>query len=142
MKNPVVRESVYVSGLQREEKILHPEQMVYRWFCETDHESTTIFANFQGVDPNRELVKINVRKCCFFPEKTGLNYITVRGFEMAQAACPWAPPTADQQGLLGVNWSKGWIIENNVIYDCNPITPPISLGRQEKKSRQSARLKG
>ena len=31
---------------------------------------------------------------------------------MAQAACPWAPPTADQPGLIGPNWAKGWVIEN------------------------------
>lgn len=34
---------------------------------------------------------------------------------MSQAATPWAPPTAEQIGLIGTNWSKGWIIENNAI---------------------------
>ena len=34
---------------------------------------------------------------------------------MSQAATQWAPPTAEQIGLIGTNWSKGWIIENNVI---------------------------
>jgi alpha-N-arabinofuranosidase len=34
---------------------------------------------------------------------------------MAQAATPWAPPTAEQIGLIGTHWSKGWIIENNTI---------------------------
>ncbi len=128
VKNPSVRESVYVAGLKMEQKILHPERTIYRWFCETDDENTTIYANFQGTDPNRELAEINVRKCCFFPERTGLNYITVRGFEMAQAACPWAPPTADQPGLLGANWSKGWIIENNVIHDAK--CSAISIGKE------------
>jgi hypothetical protein len=71
-----------------------------------DDENTTIYANFQGADPNKELVEINVRKCCFYPEKSGLNYITVRGFEMAQAASPWTPPTADQPGLLGVTGAR------------------------------------
>jgi hypothetical protein len=60
--------------------------------------------------------------------KYGLNYITVRGFEMAQAACPWTPPTADQPGLLGVNWSKGWIIENNIIHDAK--CSAISIGKE------------
>ena len=31
--------------------------------------------------------------------------------------CPWTPPTADQPGLIGPNWAKGWIIEDNVIHD-------------------------
>ena len=129
VKNPVIRTGV--TGLlwfKTDELILHPELTVYQWFCETNEESTIIYANFQGADPNQELVEINVRKCCFYPVKSGLNYITVRGFEMAQAACPWTPPTADQPGLLGVNWSKGWIIENNVIHDAK--CSAISIGKE------------
>ncbi len=129
VKNPVVRTGVHgLRWFKTDELILHPELTVYRWFCETNEESTTIYANFQGADPNKELVEINVRKCCFYPVRSGLNYITVRGFEMAQAACPWTPPTADQPGLLGVNWSKGWIIENNIIHDAK--CSAISIGKE------------
>lgn len=113
----------------REEKIRDPEQTLYQWFCESDKDAVTIHANFQGADPNRELVEINVRKSCFFPERTGIDYITVRGFEMAQAATSWAPPTAMQEGLIGPNWSKGWIIENNVIHDSK--CSGISIGKEE-----------
>ncbi len=129
VKNPTIRTGV--SGLRwfvPEQPILHPERTVYRWFCEADDENTTIYANFQGADPNQELVEINVRKCCFYPLKSGMNYITVRGFEMAQAASPWTPPTADQPGLLGANWSKGWIIENNIIHDAK--CSAISIGKE------------
>ncbi len=129
VKNPVVRTAVHgLPWFKTDELILHPELTVYQWFCETNNESTTIYANFQGADPNKELVEINVRKCCFYPVKSGLNFITVRGFEMAQAACPWTPPTADQPGLLGVNWSKGWIIENNIIHDAK--CSAISIGKE------------
>jgi hypothetical protein len=101
-----------------------PEGSTYTWFCESNHENTFIYANFQGADPNKEMVEINVRKSCFYPGKTGINYLTVRGFKMSQAATQWAPPTAEQIGLIGTNWSKGWIIENNVISDskCSGIT--------------------
>ena len=129
VKNPVIRTGVQgLRWFKPDESILHPELTIYRWFCETNEESTTIYANFQGANPNKELVEINVRKCCFYPVKSGLNYITVRGFEMAQAACPWAPPTADQPGLLGVNWGKGWIIENNIIHDAK--CSGISIGKE------------
>jgi hypothetical protein len=129
VKKPDIRTSVKdLKWFKTEEKILHPEQTVYRWFCETNDESTTIYANFQGADPNKEMVEINVRKCCFYPLKSGLNYITVRGFEMAQAASPWTPPTADQPGLLGANWSKGWIIENNIIHDAK--CSAVSIGKE------------
>jgi len=129
VKNPVVRTGAsVVPWTLKFENILHPEQTVYQWYSKVDNENTTIYANFQGADPNKELVEINIRKCCFYPVKTGMNYITVRGFEMAQAACPWAPPTADQPGLLGVNWSKGWIIENNIIHDAK--CSAISIGKE------------
>ena len=100
------------------------KESTYTWFCEADENNTYIYANFQGANPNKELVEINVRKACFYPEKTGINYITVRGFRMLQAATQWAPATAEQIGLIGTNWSKGWIIENNVISDskCTGIT--------------------
>ena len=78
-------------------------------------EHTTIWAQFPGVNPNEQEVEINVRRTVFYPDKPGRNYITVRGFILRNAATPWAPPTAEQIGLVGTHWSKGWIIENNVI---------------------------
>ena len=72
-------------------------------------------------------MEINVRQTVFYPEKTGINYITVRGFTLEDAATPWAPPTAEQIGLIGAHWSKGWIIENNTI--SHSICSGISLGK-------------
>lgn len=86
-----------------------------RWFASVDRTHTTIWAQFPGVDPNRELVEINVRQTVFYPRLPGRNYITVRGFTMMHAATPWAPPTAEQIGLVGTHWSRGWIIEYNDI---------------------------
>ncbi|MGY4688153.1 hypothetical protein ACW9JY_10580, partial [Petrotoga sp. DB-2] len=64
----------------------------------------------------------------FYPDQIGRDYITVKGFEMAHAATPWVPPTADQPGLIGANWSKGWIIENNIIHDSK--CSAISIGKE------------
>lgn len=86
-----------------------------RWFGEAGEENTRLWAAFPGVDPNHETVEINVRRAVFYPDKPGRNYITVRGFILRHAAAPWAPPTAEQVGLLGVHWSKGWIIEGNIV---------------------------
>ncbi|HPA18003.1 MAG TPA: carbohydrate-binding protein [Verrucomicrobiae bacterium] len=85
------------------------------WFGRVDGSNTTIWAQFKGIDPNEQLVEINVRRTVFYPDKPGRNYITVRGFTMRDAATPWAPPTAEQPGLIGTHWSKGWIIEDNVV---------------------------
>ncbi len=100
------------------------EGSVYTWYCKTDENNTTIWANFQKYDPNKELVEISTRPTCFYPEKKGIDYITIQGFEFSQAATQWAAPTAGQVGMIATHWNKGWIIENNVIHDskCNGIT--------------------
>ena len=97
------------------------------WFGQVDEHVTTLWAQFKGVDPNQELTEINVRQTVFYPEKTGINYITVRGLILRQAATPWAPPTAEQIGLIGPHWSKGWIIENNIV--SHSTCSGISLGK-------------
>ena len=66
---------------------------------------TIFFANFQGKDPNKEKVEINVRRRCFFPSKTGIGFITVQGFKINKAATTWAPPAAFQDGMIGPHWS-------------------------------------
>lgn len=106
-----------------------PEDSIYKWYTEQDEEKdeTIIYANFQGKNPNEENVEINVRRECFMPEKTGVNYITVSGFNINKAATTWAPPAAFQDGMIGPHWSKGWIIE-----DCdisNSKCAGISVGK-------------
>ncbi len=104
--------------------IADPVGSTYTWYCKSDETHTTIWANFQGYNPNRELIEISTRKTCFYPEKPGLNYITIKGFHISQAATQWAAPTAEQLGMIATHWNKGWIIEDNVISDskCNGIT--------------------
>jgi hypothetical protein len=98
-----------------------------QWFGKVDKDNTTIWAQFKGVNPNEQPVEINARQTVFYPEKTGINYLTVRGFTMRHAATPWAPPTAEQIGLIGTHWSKGWIIENNVV--SHSICSGVALGK-------------
>ncbi|MEU7570466.1 right-handed parallel beta-helix repeat-containing protein [Micromonospora sp. NPDC049240] len=116
-----------------------PDQTQLVWYAEVG-ERTTIWANFQGADPNTELVEINVRRSVFHPEQPHLDYLTVRGFELAHAASPWAPPTADQPGLIGPNWAKGWIIEDNVIHDAKCAA--ISIGKEGSTGQNHSALRG
>lgn len=85
------------------------------WFTKVEQDTTFIWANFIGLNPNRQTVEINARQTVFYPDKPFVNYIHVKGFHMSHAATPWAPPTAEQPGLIGTHWSKGWVIEDNVI---------------------------
>ncbi|MCX6872557.1 MAG: right-handed parallel beta-helix repeat-containing protein [Verrucomicrobia bacterium] len=128
--------AVYLNGAwlieaAKLEDVLKPAGTAPLWFGKVDKETTTIWAQFKGVDPNGQLVEINVRKTVFYPDKPGRNYITVRGFTMRHAATPWAPPTTEQIGLIGTHWSKGWIIENNVI--SHSRCAGVSLGRYGDK---------
>ena len=120
--------------------VLQPAGDIPLWYGQVDQTNTTIWAQFKGTNPNEKLVEINVRQTVFYPEKPGMNYITVSGFTMSDAATPWAPPTAEQIGLIGTNWSKGWIIENNVI--SHSVCSGIALGKYgdewDNKSANSA----
>ena len=115
------RGAVYLNGSWLMEAA-KPEQVMMAadagnplWWAVVDSANTTIRAQFKSVDPNRALVEVNVRPVVFYPDKRVINFITVRGFIMEQAATNWAPPTAEQMGLIGTHWSRGWIIENNII---------------------------
>lgn len=96
------------------------------WHCRVDKDTTMIWANFD-CDPNKETVEINVRQSVFYPSKPYVDYIHVRGFTMSHAATPWAPPTAEQIGLIGTHWSKGWVIENNKVSHSKCVG--ITLGK-------------
>jgi len=124
--------AVYLNGdwlaeAARLDDVLKPAGATPLWFAQVDKDNTAIWAQFQGVNPNEQLVEINVRRTVFYPEKPGMNYITVRGFTLRHAATPWAPPTAEQVGLVGTHWSKGWIIENNVV--SHSVCSGIALGK-------------
>jgi hypothetical protein len=105
------RKTVCLSFKSSKPSALNPQL----WFAKVDDSNTTIWAQFRDANPNEQLVEINARRTVFYPSEPGRNYITVRGFTLQHAATPWAPPTAEQIGLIGTHWSKGWIIENNTV---------------------------
>ena len=49
------------------DRFLIPDQTRYVWYATVGADATTIWANFQGADPNVELVEINVRRSVFYP---------------------------------------------------------------------------
>lgn len=98
-----------------------------KWHCSQEDDSTVFHINLLGKNPNEENIEFTVRRRCFFPEVTGIDYLTVSGFVLTQAATTWAPPTAFQDGLIGPHWSKGWIIEDCEISESK--CSGISLGK-------------
>jgi alpha-N-arabinofuranosidase len=131
-KRPHHTGAVYLDGVwlveaAKQDDVLAPPGETPLWFAQVEAESTTIWAQFPGADPNQRLVEINVRRTVFYPDQPGRNFITVRGFAMRHAATPWAPPTAEQIGLIGTHWSRGWIIEDNVV--SHSVCSGIALGK-------------
>ena len=126
--NPVMRKEYIYDPNCVGMPLFHPEDTIYQWFAEVDDDNTTIYVNFQNLQPETTTVTINVRPCVFYPEKTGLDYITVKGFELTCAATWYAPPTGDQVGLIGPHWAKKWIIEDCEIHDSK--CSAVSLGKE------------
>lgn len=112
------------------------------WFGKVSEKTTTLWGRFIGINPNTETIEINVRQSCFFPTEREINYITIRGFEMSQAATPWAPPTALQIGIITVHWCKGWIVENNTVKNSRCVGITLSKhGDQWDNAMSAARFK-
>ncbi|UKJ07960.1 right-handed parallel beta-helix repeat-containing protein [Solitalea lacus] len=138
--------AVYLNGDWLMEAASQPEVMKAAdeknqlWWAEVDATTTTIWAQFKNVDPNKETTEINVRQTVFYPKKPFVNFITVRGFLMQHAATNWAPPTAEQMGLIGTNWSRGWIIENNTVQysKCSGIALGKHGDEWDNKNTESA----
>lgn len=108
-----------------EQVMAQPGDTAY-WHCQVTADSTFIWAHF-ATDPNEATVEINVRQSVFYPSRPFVNYIHVKGFTLRHAATPWAPPTAEQIGLIGTHWSKGWVIEDNIVSDSKCVG--ITLGK-------------
>lgn len=117
-----------------------PECSDRKWFAQVQQDCTVFYANFQAADPNSHCVEINVRRNLFYPTRTGINYITVSGFELRQAATTWAPPTAEQEGAVGPHWSKGWVIENCEVHDSKCVG--LSLGKPVQPGNENGWSRG
>ena len=105
------------------------------WYSEVVGSNTTIYANFEGADPNAKLAEINVRRQVFAPDVWGLAYITVDRFTIKHAAGTYSDfpdsPTRRQAGAISVNGGLKWIIENNSIINARTIAIDIGLGCDE-----------
>lgn len=141
-----LRGAVYLNGdwlmeaAKKEEVFKAADEKNPLWAAEADSATTTIWAQFKNADPNTQNVEINARETVFYPNKPFINFITVRGFTLEQAATNWAPPTAEQQGIIGTHWSRGWIIENNTIQYSKCVG--VALGKygdeHDNKNTESA----
>lgn len=84
------------------------------WWAQVGSATTEILGWF-AVDPNVSAVEVAVRETVFSPAQPHINYLTVRGLDLRNAATNWVSPTEGQEGLLTALWCRGWVIEDNDI---------------------------
>lgn len=109
------RGDVYLNGeaLREQKTPENVRKLTGTWHAQVDGKTTTLRANFARANPNKELAEINVRECVFFPDRSGLKYITVDGFHLMHSAENWQPPGLPiQMGTIGPRMGKHWIIQN------------------------------
>jgi len=85
-----------------------------------------ILANFGHTNPNTSLTEINARAAAVFPEKSGLKYIVIDGFDIRHTAPQWGDIYTLEKGAIGTKYGYGWTIENCTITNSRNIG--ISLG--------------
>ncbi len=120
---------IYINekALQEVTKLEEVAEQEGSWYAQVEDDYTLVTAHFQE-NPNKAVTEYNVRPSCLFPKTTGVNYITVSGIKLSQAATQWSAPTSEQVGIIGPNWSKGWIIESCEIYNSKCVG--ICLGKE------------
>ena len=101
------------------------------WYAAVADGETTIYANFNGKNPNEGLAEINVREQVFAPDVWGLGYITVDGFTVMHAANGYSDfpdqPSRRQAGAISVYGGLKWIIQNNTVLNARTIGIDIGL---------------
>ena len=97
-----------------------------------------IWANFGEVNPNAELTEINVRATAIFPEKSGLKYIVIDGFDIRHTAPQWGDIYTLEKGAIGTKYGYGWTIQNCTITNsrnigiCLGVTDEVYFPRKDE----------
>lgn len=113
------------------------KETAHTWYTRTQDGITYIYGNFDNLNPNEELVEINVRELIFFATDTEVDFLTINGLRFLHAAPNWqAPNEGDNDpnrllhvGAVGSNMGKGWVIENSEI--AHSKTAGIMFGENE-----------
>jgi alpha-L-arabinofuranosidase len=91
------------------------------WYSSISGSTVSIYANFDGANPNTGLAEINQRECAIWPSASGLKYITIDGFTVSHGSSNWAPPNNSQKGMIGTYSGAYWIIQNCRVTDAKCV---------------------
>jgi hypothetical protein len=130
---------VYLNGEPFAERLAMAEvkQTAKTWCAAQEGESTVIHAHFD-TDPNQAVAEVNVRDGCFHPGQKILNYISIVGLTMKQAAPQGSGPIHPQQGIITAYAGKGWVIELCTISDSACSGLALATGPESWYNPQSS----
>ncbi len=89
---------------------------------------------FDKMNPNEAIMEITAYQQLFKPLKPGLSYIHINGLEFEKAGNGF--PRVGT-GAVFVNGGENWIIENNIVRQCNSVG--IEAGARVKEIRASSK---
>jgi len=109
---------VYLDGvpLSGRQSLAEVQSTPKTWFAAQEKGATVIHARFDA-DPNKAVAEVNVRDACFHPGDKVLNFISIVGLTMKQAAPQGSGPIHPQQGIITAFAGQGWVIEGCTISD-------------------------
>lgn len=130
---------VYLNGEPFAERLAMAEvkQTAKTWCAAQEGESTVIHAHFD-TDPNQAVAEVNVRDSCFHPGQKILNYISIVGLTMKQAAPQGSGPLHPQQGIITAYAGKGWVIELCTLSDSACSGLALATGPESWYNPQSS----
>ena len=102
------------------------------WTSQVNQNTTTIWANFDGHDPNRGHAEITKRKMDF-TAAWNQSYIHVEGLEITRASAPqdqnyWRPGALPADGALSTNGGYRWVIRQDVFTQNSGIALDFGMG--------------
>jgi hypothetical protein len=107
------------------------------WWTSTEKGTTTVYARFDA-DPNAAVAEVNVRESCFHPGDKVLNFISIIGLTMKQAAPQGSGPIHPQQGIVTAFAGKGWGIEGCTLSDSSCSGLALATGPESWYGPKSA----
>jgi hypothetical protein len=109
---------VYLDGapLSGRQSLAEGQSTPQTWWASQEKGATVIHARFDA-DPNKAVTEVSVRDSCFHPGARVLDFISIVGLTMKQAAPQGSGPIHPQQGIITAFAGKGWIIEGCTISD-------------------------
>ena len=131
--------AVYLDGapLSGRQSLSEVQNTPKTWWAMQDGENTVIHARFD-TDPNKAEAEVNVRDGCFHPGGKVLNFVSIIGLTMKQAAPQGSGPIHPQQGIITAYAGKGWVIEGCTISDSACSGIGLATGPESWYSPQSA----